>query len=68
MLLLSFSLLCAAVLLGSGLLVLYLRGPAPATAPQQQPRGLFSPPWGNDQQRQPQPMARGLFGPWPWGQ
>jgi hypothetical protein len=35
---------------------------------QQQQRGLFSLPWGDDQQRQPQPTARGLFGPWPWGQ
>jgi membrane carboxypeptidase/penicillin-binding protein len=40
----------------------------PQPQPQQQQRGLFSLPWGDDRQRQPQPMARGLFGPWPWGQ
>jgi membrane carboxypeptidase/penicillin-binding protein len=54
----------------------YAGGPGRSYYPRQggqsgspQQRGLFSPPWGNDQdQRQPQPMARGLFGPWPWGQ
>jgi hypothetical protein len=50
----------------------YAGGPGRSYYPRQgwqngppQPRGLFSPPWGDDQDgRQPQPMARGLFGPW----
>jgi membrane peptidoglycan carboxypeptidase len=50
----------------------YAGGPGRSYYPRQgwpngppQPRGLFSSPWGDDQDgRQPQPMARGLFGPW----
>jgi membrane carboxypeptidase/penicillin-binding protein len=53
----------------------YAGGPGRSYYPRQgwqngppQPRGLFSPPWGDDQNgRAPQPMARGLFG-LPWGQ
>jgi membrane carboxypeptidase/penicillin-binding protein len=49
----------------------YAGGPGRSYYPRQgwqngppQPRGLFSLPWGDDRERPPQPMARGLFGPW----